>query len=168
MEKKRIERLVKVRERLLDARRAELADADRALRDANEAEERAKRIENETIAKLADAEELSGADLQQAALLALKAVEETSEAHAVVVLRSDERAERQQAVFDAKKDVKVLEAIETRIVERIRADDKRREQSAMDEAAAQGRNRGMAKEPAEESRDEARSNTPSSERSGDR
>ena len=147
VDKKRIERLAQVRERLLDARKMELAAADAELRRAEELQAEARRIEEGAVQALMSDGVVSGAELQHAAILALKAVAKTSEATLVVAERAHDREDRQLEVFQAKKDVKVLEALEARIVDRIRVDERRREQSAMDEAAARAR----------ETRDEARS-----------
>ena len=157
MDKRRIQRIIKAREKLFDARRAELAEADLALDEAKELQRIAEERELLAITAMTSEQEISGSELQALAQIAVKAVQQTSEAKGVVLQRTVVREERQEAVFQAKRDVKVLEAVETRIVERIRLEELRFEQADMDETAARIREAGNEARPSVDSNGRAHS-----------
>jgi len=133
---KRLGRLIVVRERLLSVRRGELAASAAALVGAQENSVRVAAQLEDTVHALTHVGDVLPEELALRATTVRAAVEGVRRAEAACAERALERAEAAERATGAKRDVRVLEELESRISTVTRRDDARREQNAADETAS--------------------------------
>jgi hypothetical protein len=136
---KRLGRLIVVRERLLSVRRSELAQASAALLRAQEEAVRVASELDDTVQALMNVGDVLPEELALRATTVRAAVEGVRRADSACVERAAERAEQAERAVEAKRDVRVLEELETRLANVERRAEARREQATTDETAARTR-----------------------------
>lgn len=133
---KRLKRLLRIRTRVCDMRRAELSIAQERKRLAQEKLDQAIADEQARGQALVKPSERSAADLMTDVDLLQRAHKSTERSQGVVQERNEEVSKRSEAVHVARRDVKALERVE----ERLKKESDRRlarfEQERSDEAAA--------------------------------
>ncbi|MBI2893697.1 MAG: hypothetical protein HYY06_09110 [Deltaproteobacteria bacterium] len=135
MTKRRLERIIQVKERIRGVRRSELETADEELARAAEAASEAGKIHDGAIGSLTRAGQITAEDLaRQAAVVAL-AAKVATEANGTLEVRKVEREERAATVFDATRDVRALEILHQRMGRAEQKEERKKEQGATDEAA---------------------------------
>jgi len=133
---KRLGRLIVVRERLLSVRQGELAEAAAALVEAEAESVRVSSYLASTVEALTGVGEVLPDELALRAASVRAALEEQRRAEQQVTERAAERDASAARAFEAKKDVRVLEELEKRVVTAERRAEARQEQSLTDETAA--------------------------------
>ncbi len=133
---KRLGRLIVVRERLLAVRQGELAEAAAALVEAEAESVRVASYLASTVEALTGVGEVLPDELALRAASVRSALEEQRRAEQQVADRAAEREASAARAFEAKRDVKVLEELEKRVVTVERRAEARREQGVTDETAA--------------------------------
>jgi flagellar export protein FliJ len=133
---KRLGRLIVVRERLLSVRQGELAEAAAALVEAEAESVRVASYLASTVEALTGVGEVLPDELALRAASVRAALEEQRRAEQQVSERAAERDASAARAFEAKKDVRVLEELEKRVVTAERRAEARQEQSFTDETAA--------------------------------
>ncbi len=133
---KRLGRLIVVRERLLSVRQGELAEAAAALVEAEAESVRVASYLASTVEALTGVGEVLPNELALRAASVRAALEEQRRAKQQVEERAAERDASAARAFEAKKDVRVLEELEKRVVTAERRVEARQEQSFTDETAA--------------------------------
>jgi flagellar export protein FliJ len=136
---KRLGRLIVVRERLLSVRRSELAQASAALVRAQEDAVRVASELDDTVQALMNVGDALPEELALRATTVRAAVEGVRRADSACAERAAERAEHAERAVEAKRDVRVLEELETRLANVERRAEARREQATTDETAARTR-----------------------------
>lgn len=134
--RQRLARILTVKERVRDVRRAELACAESEVALAQSAEVEAERERDSAIVTLTEPGETTGDDLARRAVLVALAGRTASEAHAVVVEREAERDRRAERTGGAVREVRALETLRSRLDKRESDRARVREQGETDEAAA--------------------------------
>ncbi len=133
---KRLGRLIVVRERLLAVRQGELAEAAAALVEAEAESARVASYLTSTVEALTGIGEVLPDELALRAASVRAALEEQRRAEEQVAERAAERDASASRAFEAKRDVKVLEELEKRVLTVERRAEARQEQSITDETAA--------------------------------
>jgi len=136
MNRQRIGRILLVKERLREVRRAELAHAEAAVAIAESAARQAEDERDSAILDLTASGETTGEDLARRAVLVSLASRTACEASAVVTEREADRDERAKATGGATREVRALECLRGRLDRRERDRERAREQAETDEAAA--------------------------------
>lgn len=135
MTKRKLERIIHVKERIRGVRRSELAAADEALERAAEAASEAGKIHEGAIWTLTTPGQISAEDLaRQAAVVAL-AAGVAKGANGALAERQVEREQSAATVFDATRDVRALEILHQRMDRAEQRQERKREQGENDEAA---------------------------------
>jgi len=132
---RKLDRYISIKERVRDVKRAELAEVNAALQDAEKRVEEAESQRVAAILALTSGSEMSAEELAQRARLvslARNAAEAARESAAEV---EQVHHAHQEAVAEASREVKVLEVLQARLKKRAAKEELRREQSASDEAA---------------------------------
>lgn len=133
---KRLGRLIVVRERLLAVRQGELAESAAALTQAEAEAARVAAHLDATVEALRGVGEVLPDELALRATMVRAAVESQRRAEQAVVERAAEREASAVRAVEAKRDVRVLEELERRVVTVARRAEARQEQSITDETAA--------------------------------
>jgi len=133
---KKLDRFITIKERVLDARRAELAEANHAFQEANDRLLEAQRTRLQAIETLTTAQDMSAEELSQQARLVSIATESERRAEQEYLSAQSLLDERKNEVADANRDVKTLEVLRERGAKERRRELSRRAQHASDEAAA--------------------------------
>ena len=137
-DRKRLERIIRVRERLKEVRRADLSQAQRACKDADEELKLRTKEEAAALERLASPEGMSAGELFLRSEMAQTAAQDRKEAEHKRTETASVQAACREAVMQASKDVKVLELFRLRLLETERRTQAKREQEASDEAALRG------------------------------
>lgn len=133
---KKLERFITIKERVLDARRAELAEANHALQEANDRLLEAQQTRLRAIEALTTTQDMSAEELSQQARFVSIATETERRAEQEYLAAQSLLDERKNEVADANRDVKTLEVLRERGAKERRREQSRRAQHASDEAAA--------------------------------
>jgi hypothetical protein len=134
--RQRLGRILLVKERLRDVRRAELACAEAAVSLAQSAAQNAARERDSAIVTLTEPGEATGDDLARRAVLVALASRMANQAEVVVAERQAERDQRAATTAGAVREVRALECLRSRLERREGDRDRDREQAETDEAAA--------------------------------
>ena len=133
---RKLNRFITIKERLRDVRRAELAEVNAALREAEAKVEEAERQRLAAIASLTSGAEMTADELAQRARLVSIAGSAASAARESAAEVESEQNVRQDAVMEANREVKVLEVLQARLKKRAAQEELRRDQGESDNAAS--------------------------------
>jgi flagellar export protein FliJ len=133
---RKLNRFINIKERLRDVRRAELAEVNAALREAEAKVDEAERQRLVAIESLTSGAEMTANELAQRARLVSIARNMASAARESAAEVESEQTVRQGAVVEANREVKVLEVLQARLKKRAAQEEVRREQGESDNAAS--------------------------------
>ncbi len=119
-----------------DVRRAELAEVNAALREAEAKVEEADRLRLAAIDSLTSGAEMTADELAQRARMVSIAGDAAAAARESAAEVQSEHTARQDAVVEASREVKMLEVLQARLNKRAAQEEIRKEQSASDDAAS--------------------------------
>jgi len=133
---KKLDRFVHIKERVLDARRAELAEANHALQDASDRLAAARKARLLAIETLTSPQEKGADELSQLAQMVTLATDAERKAEEDFLAAQSLQEERTDEVAEANRDVKTLEVLRERSAKERSREISKRAQHASDEAAA--------------------------------
>ena len=135
-DRRRLQRIIRVKERIHDFRRNELAEARERVVAAEQTEADALECERSAVHTLLETGEVNVLELASRAALVAHAGRERARASANTRARHVERDTSEQAVAAAAREVRALEVIDERAAKRTSAEDRARDRANEDEAAA--------------------------------
>lgn len=133
MEAKRLRKMVDLSKRVEKARKGELSNARHDQMSAAQQLDQRRREEREKLQELEESGELDVASLQDKARHLVFAAQQTSKARDVQKEADDEVVRREQAAFEAVRDVRKFEILYDRAAEERRIAQKNAEQQTLDE-----------------------------------
>jgi hypothetical protein len=134
MDHRRVKRIIVLKERVRDARRAELASAEHACSKAQEATDQAASMLQDLSDRLVSSTLVQGSELELGSRLVDLARRDHRRSQEVLRTREAEREERARAVARATRDVKSLGVLEERLAAEARREELRREQETAEDA----------------------------------
>lgn len=138
MDRRRLERILKVKERLETIRRAELAEAAQQRRAAESQAASTAAAYESAVVELTEAPAVSASELQDRAHFVVLGRERHVAAEVVAETRRGDESERAHHVSLVARDIKALDRLRDKLLVQERRRRGRAEQEASDEAASRG------------------------------
>jgi flagellar export protein FliJ len=139
MSPKSVSRILAVKERLRQAKRSELAEANASVDAASKHVDAISQMRAEAVRAVVEAGEIPGAELEARAQVADIACRDLTQAKAVLEERHKERDVRKEVVVEATREVRVMETLKERLQRVAFREETTREQLQLDELMAQRR-----------------------------